>query len=107
MKAQLSVPKCRTTFCIAEHTSEGLHKAPIQHGIHLPGGRRAKIRYAAARAPNSPGIGNPNARNLNSTANVSNLSTRLAFSNWLTAPSTCRTRTAVGVSVVKKSGADV
>ena len=29
----------------------------------------------------------------------------MAFSNWLMAPRTWRTRTAVGVSVVKKSGA--
>jgi hypothetical protein len=35
------------------------------------------------------------------------LATRFAFSNWLTAPRICLTSTAIGVSVVKKSGADV
>jgi hypothetical protein len=34
------------------------------------------------------------------------LATRLAFSNWAMAPSTWRTRTAVGVSSRKKSGAE-
>jgi hypothetical protein len=63
-------------------TASGFVSASPLRPSHLPFARRFRFREAAS------------------------LATVVAFSNCATAPSTCRTRIAVGVSSVKNVGAD-